>query len=1459
CTDEITHTVAALVNITITGQLINDVLCNGDSNGSVKFDVDNFATTYTSALIAGSATATLTQTGKEVFLTNAPAGTYTVRVTDAITGCFADASVTVGQPAPLGFSITNFQDATCNTGAQISVTASGGTPNYQYAFVLAGVTPTPADYTSNFNALLDPALGLNWSAYVKDANNCVNGFSFAIAVDPLPGNITANVLSHCPSATGTYTFTVNVGSGVGPFEYSIPGSGFQTSNTFVVNAPGSYDVTVRDANGCQVTIPALVTILPALQLNAIATALPTCTVVNGGSITATAAGGSGMANYSYSLNGGAAITTTPAVFNNVVAGSHIVRVTDTVTGCSVDVTVVVSSPTLITGFALAKTDVTCNGGSDGRITASLAPSAPGVNDNPVYQYSLTGTTVSGVAVTRPNQVSPDFDLLEAGTYTVTVTSGRACQDAITIQITEPALIVVATPVVVQYACNAGSNASNYATVTAATVTGGSGVYTYEFIRNGVAVQKGAQNLYTESDFLGGSYIVNVTDDKGCTAAATTAVTVNPFIGLDIINVVKVPITCVSNEEITVSVATTGGTPALLDYSVVGTNNPYNQANTTGVFTGLTIGNYMITVLNPVTGCSIQQAYYVADPNTFEIKANTIVKEICYGTSDGVVELTFVDNLPVPVDKSGPFDYTITDGVTTITGTTTSAGPITIANLSAGQYTVTATLIANPQCTVTTIFSITQPAAALALSTTSSAITCIPGTDGEITASASQGWGAPYEYELVLNGAVVVPYRTNGHFTGLGAGVYTINAKDSHGCVISTTETLVIPAPIVVIATVNTPMLSCFGDRTAVITVAPPTGGQGSNYLYTLNKTSVTPVIVSGPQSSAVFSGLGAGTYTITVTDGFNCSATSVDIVIAEPTVIRPYLIISKTQTCLTQSELTLSATGGNGPYTYSADGINYSTTTFASSVTFSVPVGNYQYYVKDANGCVAIISNGVSILPLQPLVVNLDLTNAIVKCNGNDSGVIVANATGGLGAYSYTLEDGAGNVLVAAQNTGRFEKLFVGTYVVKVTSVDCDASSALITITEPATKIQATFVPTAVTCFGENNGKIVVNASGGTGVIKYAISPKLNRFVYSNTFEKLAAGTYTVVAQDENGCYETTTVVVSQPNPIITIEVPGSMIPELCKGDKNGAFSIEVSGGTGPYSVSLDSEKGPYTPGANGQTVFDFNGIHGGTHIVYIRDAQNCTTEYTEKMPLPIVLEPKVTVSYECVNNAQANRVEVTIDESNTDPNLIKYDLDGNPATVQISNIFTNIAPGYHIITAVHNNGCYQFSKQFLVESYEPLTLAIDATKEMNVLTVKASGGAPKYEYSFNGEPFTTSNKYKIYQSGDYHVIVRDQNGCEATIIVPGLYVDVCLDDYFTPNGDGVYDGWGPGCTNIYNNLEFSIFDRYGRVIKHYHYGEKWDGRYNGEELPSGDYWYVLKLNDVKDNREFVGHFTLYR
>ena len=141
--------------------------------------------------------------------------------------------------------------------------------------------------------------------------------------------------------------------------------------------------------------------------------------------------------------------------------------------------------------------------------------------------------------------------------------------------------------------------------------------------------------------------------------------------------------------------------------------------------------------------------------------------------------------------------------------------------------------------------------------------------------------------------------------------------------------------------------------------------------------------------------------------------------------------------------------------------------------------------------------------------------------------------------------------------------------------------------------------------------------------------------------------------------------------------------------------------------------------------------------------------------------------------------------------------------------------------------------------------------------------GTYNYEVQFESDPsaesYGSTNTFFIYESGNYTVTVTDSNGCVAVATGVFEYIDVCITNYFTPNNDGVQDEWGPGCTDQYQNLTVAIFDRYGRKISDLRVGDKWDGTYKGKELPSGDYWYVVKLNDQRDDREFVGHFTLYR
>ena len=223
----------------------------------------------------------------------------------------------------------------------------------------------------------------------------------------------------------------------------------------------------------------------------------------------------------------------------------------------------------------------------------------------------------------------------------------------------------------------------------------------------------------------------------------------------------------------------------------------------------------------------------------------------------------------------------------------------------------------------------------------------------------------------------------------------------------------------------------------------------------------------------------------------------------------------------------------------------------------------------------------------------------------------------------YTLLNGSGVVIVPTPEQitpGRFTKLGVGFYQVRVVSGDCNEVSAVIEIKEPLLGVTYTVNKTDVTCNGQNNGRIDVSGTGGTGKIMYSISDRSDQFFDDGIFENLAPGSYKVIIQDENGCYEPFNFKIDEPPLLFGTLQPNSLMPEICAGDKDGAFSITVAGGVNPYSVSLDAIKGIYTQGAAGQTDFDFTNLSGGTHKVYIKDASNCTSELEVIMPNAVVI-----------------------------------------------------------------------------------------------------------------------------------------------------------------------------------------------------------------------------------------------
>ena len=194
---------------------------------------------------------------------------------------------------------------------------------------------------------------------------------------------------------------------------------------------------------------------------------------------------------------------------------------------------------------------------------------------------------------------------------------------------------------------------------------------------------------------------------------------------------------------------------------------------------------------------------------------------------------------------------------------------------------------------------------------------------------------------------------------------------------------------------------------------------------------------------------------------------------------------------------------------------------------------------------------------------------------------------------------------------------------------------------------------------------------------------------------------------------------------------------------------------------------------------------------------------------------------------------------------------------MQLNPDFRDIAPGNHYIAIVHANGCIE-TVEFFIENYEPLTLTLEQSN-INEITAIAQGGRTEYTFYLDGIDKGANNTFQIRNTGTYEVRVIDANGCEAIATIYLEFMDIEISNFFTPNGDVMNDTWNIQNAEYFPDLTVKIYDRYGRVVAVLSNVEGWDGTYEGNELPTGDYWYVVQFNEKEYQREFLGHFTLYR
>ncbi|MBK7587958.1 MAG: SprB repeat-containing protein [Bacteroidetes bacterium] len=499
------------------------------------------------------------------------------------------------------------------------------------------------------------------------------------------------------------------------------------------------------------------------------------------------------------------------------------------------------------------------------------------------------------------------------------------------------------------------------------------------------------------------------------------------------------------------------------------------------------------------------------------------------------------------------------------------------------------------------------------------------------------------------------------FTNLAANTYTILATDANGCTISTTLTITEPTLLSITNITNTnPTCVPGNDGSMTITAS------GGTLAYTYN-------IGGANQANNVFANLGAGNYTITVTDANGCTATSTQT-IAPPNSPTITAVVTTDVDCNggNNGSITVTATGGLGALNYNLQPVNQNN---ATGIFTNLAAGVYTMTVADANGCT--ISSTATII--EPTILSWTTTATTdVNCNGGNDGTLTATATGGTGIINYNLQP-----TNQTNNTGLFTNLTAGTYTVTATDANgCTLTTTLVINQSPAlTWTQNT--ATNITCNGGNDGSITTTATGGTGIINYNLQPT-NQTNNTGLFTNLAANTYTILATDANGCTISTTLTITEPTLLSITNITNTN--PTCVPGNDGSMTITASGGTLAYTYNIG--------GAN-QASNVFANLGAGNYTITVTDANGCTATSTQTIAPPNspTITAVVTTDVDC-NGGNNGSITITATGGLGALNYNLQPVNQNNAT----GIFTNLAAGVYTMTVADANGCTISSTATIIE-----------------------------------------------------------------------------------------------------------------------------------------------------------------
>jgi large repetitive protein len=872
--------------------------------------------------------------------------------------------------------------------------------------------------------------------------------------------------------------------------------------------------------------------------------------------------------------------------------------------------------------------------------------------------------------------------------------------------------------------------------------GGVGPYNYtidgsDFLGTPVLISTGfISNTFVEFENLkAGNYIVSVIDSNGCEDELASIELTQPSAPLSfstesISNYNGFGVRCFGSEDGQITVAVVGGT-APYSFKWEG---PDGFVNTTNLqISNLKAGDYKFA-LTDAKGCELNKTFTVTTPDLIVLDLES--KNVdCPGEENGWIRIRSITG------GTGDFTFTWTkDGNPTAIQRTFVQEDL--RDIGPGRYALQVE-DSNNCFTRFFEFTITEPPLLVINLDSKVDNKCFGEANGAISITVTGGTGARSFAWTGPDGFTSI----TEDLTNLKAGKYNLTVTDNLSCSQSLEVDILEPAEIILNEMI-TPV-SCFGGSNGSITTAV-TGGVGPFTYKWIGPNGFS-------STNRIINGLKAGIYTLTIFDlGTECEI-SFPLEVVQPDEILLNETISSYNgfevSCKGGSDGTidLNITGGTPPYRVIWDGPNG----FSSSLTSlsNLVAGTYDVAIIDFKNC-TVTEKIILREPTLLLVSARDVTTTDVKCfNGTDGSLDVQFAQGSVPPYQYELSGTAANGFPVALSFSSNEQKFTfgslraGTYKMIITDANGCFLSEIenLVVTQPSSALSFVVQAQDVRCYQANDGKVDLQANGGTA--PYTVL--WNNGATTFSMENLAPGIYTAILKDANGCEIPVSTEVKEA-PIFESTPEVSQIS--CFGEKDGFIRLKIVGGVAPVKVKW--AHGPETP--------DLFNLSAGIYRATITDGKGCVIrkDFAINEPALLTLDGKVTDALDC-DTPLSGSIETQV-VGGTAP--YKYQWSNG----QISPNLDFVGPGNYSLVVTDARGCTVL-KQFTIQ--RPLPVEIFSTQSSKricnprgletTFNLVLSNGIPPYSVTWSRGTQTPDGLMMVTEElGLFTATVTDSRGC---------------------------------------------------------------------------------------------------